>query len=313
MNLRPFGNTGMQVSEVGLGAWQLANPDWGINDKKEALEIVHKSLEAGCTFFDTAPGYGGGRSEELLGEGLKSVRKDVVICTKFSHYNEEGSRDFEAMHVRPVLEGSFRRLQTDYVDILLLHNPPRELMDGNVSAELYGELETLKAEGKIREYGVSLDWRVELETVLDTTQSKAAEVFFNVLYQEVRPAFPKAQAQGMGLIVKVPLDSGWLSGRYRGNHKFDDIRSRWSVEVLARRSGLVEKFAALVPEGTSMAHAALQFVLAQPEVSTVIPGAKTVEQALDNFAAAEKQLSSEAVQSMYDLWKQDIEAEPLPW
>ena len=313
MKLRPFGNTGMSVSEVGLGAWQLANPDWGIDDRQEALEIVHKSLEAGCNFFDTAPGYGAGRSEELLGEGLKSVRKDVIICTKFSHYSEDGGRDFAASNVRPVLEGSFRRLQTDYVDILLLHNPPRELMDGNVSAELYEELEKLKAEGAIREYGVSLDWRVELENVLDTTKSKAAEVFFNALYQEVLPAFPKAQDQGMGLIVKVPLDSGWLSGRYRGDHKFDDIRSRWSPEVLARRSGLVEKFAALVPEGTSMAHAALQFVLAQPEVSTVIPGAKTVEQALDNFAAADKQLSPETIQAMRDLWIREIAAEPLPW
>ncbi|HEX5837853.1 MAG TPA: aldo/keto reductase [Anaerolineales bacterium] len=313
MKLRPFGNTGMHVSEVGLGAWQLANPDWGIDDKREALEIVHKSLEAGCNFFDTAPGYGGGRSEELLGEGLKSVRRDVIICTKFSHYGEDGTRDFEAKHVRPVLEGSFQRLQTDYVDILLLHNPPRELMDGNVSADLFGELEKLKTEGKIRECGVSLDWRVELETVLDTTNSKAAEVFFNALYQEVLPAFPKAQAQGMGLIVKVPLDSGWLSGRYRGDHKFDDIRSRWSPDVLARRSDLVEKFAALVPEGASLAHAALQFVLAQPEVSTVIPGAKTVEQALDNFAAADKQLSPETIQTMRDLWTQEIEVDPLPW
>ena len=111
----------------------------------------------------------------------------------------------------------------------------------------------------------------------------------------------------------VPLDSGWLSGRYRGDHKFDDIRSRWSPEVLTRRSELVEKFAALVPEGTSLAHAALQFVLAQPQVSTVIPGAKTVAQALDNFAAADKQLSSEVVQAMYDLWRNEIEADPLPW
>jgi aryl-alcohol dehydrogenase-like predicted oxidoreductase len=186
-------------------------------------------------------------------------------------------------------------------------------MDGNVSAELYAELEKLKSEGKIREYGVSLDWKVELENVLETTKSKAAEVFFNALYQETLPAFARAQQQGMGLIVKVPLDSGWLSGRYRGNHKFDDIRSRWSPEVLSRRSDLVEKFAALVPEGTSMAHAALQFALAQPEVSTVIPGAKTVEQALDNFAAADKQLSSETVQSMRDLWTREIESDPLPW
>jgi aryl-alcohol dehydrogenase-like predicted oxidoreductase len=313
MKLRPFGNTGMNVSEIGLGAWQLANPDWGIDDRKEALRIIQKSLEAGCNFFDTAPGYGGGRSEELLGEGLKSVRKDVIICTKFSHYAEDGTRDFDAQNIRPVLEGSFQALQTDYVDILLLHNPPRELMDGRVAPELYEEMEKLKTEGKIREYGVSLDWREEVEMVVDTTKSKALEVFFNALYQEPLPAFQKAYEHGVGIIVKVPLDSGWLSGRYRKGHHFDDVRKRWPPEVIARRSELVEQFAKLVPEGTSMAHSALQFVLAQPQVSTVIPGAKTVEQALDNFAAADKQLSPEVIQSMIELWEREIMSDPLPW
>lgn len=314
MKLRPFGDTGMMVSEIGLGAWQLANQnDWGINDKNEALKIVQKSLEAGCNFFDTAPGYGAGRSEELLGEGLKSVRKDIIICTKFAHHNEDGTTDFEAKNIRPVLEGSFRRLQTDYVDILLLHNPPRERMNGDAFPEIYEEMEKLKGEGKIRAYGVSLDWRVEMETVIDTTKSKAQEVFFNALYQETLPAFQKAQDHGVGIIIKVPLDSGWLSGRYRKGHSFDDIRKRWPPEVIARRSELVEQFAKLVPEETSMAHAALQFCLARPQVSTVIPGAKTVEQALDNFAAADKQLSSDTIQAMYDLWKREIEADPLPW
>ncbi len=311
MKLRPFGNTGMNVSEIGLGAWQLANPDWGIDDKNEALEIVQKSLEAGCNFFDTAPGYGGGRSEELLGHGLKSVRKDIIICTKFGH-TAEGNTDFSTQAIRPSLEASMKRLQTDYLDMVLMHNPPREMMDGRISSQ-YEEFEKLKAEGVIRAYGVSLDWREELDLVLDTTRSQAAEVFFNALYQETLPAYPKAQAQGMGLIIKVPLDSGWLSGKYRAGHKFDGVRDRWSPEVIARRSDLVEKFAALIPDGRSMAHAALQFVLAQPQVSTVIPGAKTVAQALDNFAAADKQLSEKTVQAMRDLWTREIEADPLPW
>ena len=303
----------MNVSEIGLGAWQLANPDWGVNDTAEALRIIQKSLEAGCNFFDTAPGYGGGRSEELLGKGLKHVRKDIIICTKFSHYSDDGRRDFDARNIRLVLEGSFRSLQTDYVDILLLHNPPRELMDGRVAPELYEEMERLKAEGKIREYGVSLDWREEVDLVVDTTKSKALEVFFNALYQEPLPAFQKAHEHGVGIIVKVPLDSGWLSGRYRKGHHFDDVRNRWPPEVVARRSELVEQFAKLIPAGTSMAHAALQFVLAQPQVSTVIPGAKTVEQALDNFAAAQKQLSPDVVQSIYQLWEREIMSDPLPW
>src|SRR6266508_1889123 len=309
--LRPLGDTGMNVSEIGLGAWQLANPDWGVDDKNEALEIVQKSLDAGCNFFDTAPGYGGGRSEELLGEGLKSVRKDVIICTKFGH-TAEGITYFSTPAIRPSIQASLRRLQTNYLDIVLMHNPPREMMDGRVSSQ-YEEFEKRKAEGMIREYGISLDWKEEIELAVETTKSKALEVFFNALYHEPLPAFSMAQEHGIGIIIKVPLDSGWLSGRYRGNHQFDDIRKRWPPEVLARRSELVEKFAALVPEGTSMAHAALQFVLAQPQVSTIIPGAKSVEQALDNFAAADKQLTPEVVQSMYNLWEQEIQADPLPW
>ncbi|MGZ9164683.1 MAG: aldo/keto reductase [Anaerolineales bacterium] len=311
MKLRPFGNTGMNVSEIGLGAWQLANPDWGVDSKSEALRVIQKSLEAGCNFFDTAPGYAGGRSEELLGEGLKSMRKDVMLCTKFGH-TAEGLTDFSTNAIHQSIEASLRRLQTDYLDIVLMHNPPREMMDGRVASQ-YAEFEKLKAEGKIREYGVSLDWREELEMVVDTTQSKALEVFFNALYQEPLPAFQKAHENGVGIIVKVPLDSGWLSGRYRKGHQFDDIRKRWPPEVVARRSELVEQFAALVPEGTSMAHAALQFILAQPQVSTIIPGAKSAEQALDNFAAADKQLSQEVVQSMYDLWEGEIMSDPLPW
>jgi aryl-alcohol dehydrogenase-like predicted oxidoreductase len=301
----------MNVSEIGLGAWQLANPDWGVNNRSEALQIIQKSLEGGCNFFDTAPGYGGGRSEELLGEGLKSTRKDVIICTKFGH-TAEGVTNFNTEAIPTSLEASMKRLRTDYLDIVLMHNPPREMMDGRVASQ-YEEFEKLKAEGKIRAYGVSLDWREEAEMVVDTTKSQALEIFFNALYQEPLPAFQKAYEHGVGIIIKVPLDSGWLAGRYRKGHHFEDIRKRWPPEVVARRSELVEQFAQLVPEGTSMAHAALQFILAQPQVSTIIPGAKSVEQALDNFAAAEKQLRPEVVQSVLELWEREIMSDPLPW
>ena len=239
---------------------------------------------------------------------------DVIICTKFSHHgaDDEQHDSFDTQHIRSVLEGSLRRLRTDYVDILLLHNPPRELMDGRTASQ-YEELERLKAEGKLREYGVSLDWRVELEMVAETTRSKAVELMYNAFYQEPRDAFGQAQARGIGLIVKVPLDSGWLPGRYRGGHRFDDVRSRWSEEVIARRGALIEQFAALVPPGCSLAHAALQYCLARPEISTVIPGAKTVEQALDNFAAADDRLPADVVRAIDALWERELKDDPLPW
>ncbi|WP_437894214.1 aldo/keto reductase [Sorangium sp. So ce124] len=314
MNSRPLGDTGISVSEIGLGAWQLANPDWGIHDRAAALRIIDRSLDAGCTFFDTAPAYaahGRGLSEELLGQALKHVRQKVVICTKFGR-SPEGSTNFDTSAIRPSLEGSLRRLQTDYVDILLLHSPPRELMDGRCSSQ-YAELEKLKTEGKLRVYGVSLDWRVDAETVVETTRSKALEVLYNVFHQEPGGAFPAAKERGVGLIAKVPLDSGWLSGRYRRDAEFTDVRRRWSPEVLARRTALVERLADLLPPGTSMTHAALQYILAQPQVSTVIPGAKSVEQALDNFAAANARLAAETVDAIRALWQRELKDDPLPW
>jgi aryl-alcohol dehydrogenase-like predicted oxidoreductase len=309
--MRPLGGSSIQVSEIGLGGWQLANPDWGVNDTGEALRIVGAALDAGCNFFDTAPGYGHGLSEELLGRALRTVRTRVVICSKFGH-SPQGNSDFSTRAIRPSLEGSLKRLQTDYVDVLLLHNPPHAIMDGR-KANQYAELDRLKAEGKIRAYGISLDTRADLELLLDSTASRAAEVLFNAFYQEPLPAFERAQAGGVGIIVKVPLDSGWLSGRYRGDSEFQGVRNRWSPEVIARRGGLVEKFARLVPPGTSMSHAALQFILAQPQVSVIIPGAKSVAQALDNFAAADGELSAETVAAIRALWAEEIEAAPLPW
>ncbi|MGD9212664.1 MAG: aldo/keto reductase, partial [Desulfobacteraceae bacterium] len=192
-------------------------------------------------------------------------------------------------------------------------NPPRELMDGRESGNIYEELAQLKIEGKIREYGVSLDWAAELETVAATTDSKAAEVMYNAFHQEPAGAFPMAHEKNIGLIIKVPLDSGWLAGKYDRTTVFKDGRHRWPLEVLKRRADLLDKFKAIVPPDTSLTHVALQFILAQPQVSTIIPGGKTVKQALDNFAAADQKLSMEIVQAIYKLWDQEIAHDPLPW
>jgi aryl-alcohol dehydrogenase-like predicted oxidoreductase len=311
MQLRPFGDTGMHVSEIGLGAWQLANPDWHADDPRAAHQIVAEALAAGCTFFDTAPGYGQGRSETVLGEALAGVRHDVVICTKVGYKLDWGT-DFSTAAIRPSLEGSLRRLRTEYVDILLLHNPPRDVMDGRLASQ-YEELERLRQEGLIRHFGVSLDWRDELELVLETTASQAIEVLYNAFFQEPRAAFPQAQARGAGLIVKVPLDSGWLGGHHRGDSRFTDLRRRWAPEVIARRAALVEAFAGLVPEGVTLAQAALRYTLAHRAVATVIPGARNVEQARANFAAAAVTLPAATIAAIDALWEREIRADPLPW
>lgn len=310
MKYRPFGATGLRVSEVGFGAWQLGNPIWGAQDA-DPRALIDEALAQGCTFFDTAPGYSSGASEAALGEGLREVRDRVVICTKFGH-TPEGESDFSASAVQPSLEASLRRLRTDRVDVYLLHNPPRELLEGREAA-VFDELERLKGEGRIGVYGVSLDSRAELQLMLRNTRCGAAEVLFNAFHQEPAGAFEEAAARGVGLIAKVPLDSGWLSGKYGKASRFEGIRDRWAPAVVARRGDLVEKLRALLPVGVELSEAALGFVLAAPQISTVIPGAKSVPQLKRNLAVSGRPLPEDTVRAVREFWERELRGAPLPW
>lgn len=312
MLYRPFGKSGLRVSAIGLGAWQLNNPLWGGPDEAESVRLVHAALDGGCTFFDTAPGYGGGASEQLLGQALRGRRDAAVICTKFGH-TAEGENDFSMVSLRPALENSLRHLRTDRVDVLLLHNPPADRLDGAQAGDLYAELAVLQAEGKLRVFGASVDWAADLRILVRTTPSGAAEILFNAFQQEPRRAFADVEAGGLGLIAKVPLDSGWLSGKYDEHSRFDGIRDRWTPDVVARRAALVRELRALLPPGLSLAQAALRFVLAHPEISTVIPGAKDRAQLEANLAAAAEPLALETVAAIHELWRRELAANPLPW
>ncbi|MBA3849151.1 MAG: aldo/keto reductase [Opitutus sp.] len=312
MQYRSLGKTGLRVSAVGFGGWQLGNPLWGGPDAGESLRLVQAALDGGCNFFDTAPGYGGGASERLLGQALRGRREAAVICTKFGH-TAEGEEDFSAANLRPALEASLRRLQTDCVDVLLLHNPPAERLDGARAADLYAELGALRAEGKLRVFGASVDWSGELRALCRGTPSGAAEVLFNAFHQEPRRAFPDAADVGLGLIAKVPLDSGWLSGKYDERSRFAGIRDRWTPDVVARRAALVRELRALLPAGLSLSCAALRFVLAHPEISTVIPGAKDAAQLGMNLAAASEPLAPAVVAAIRELWQREIAGNALPW
>lgn len=312
MTHRLLGQTGLAVSPVGFGAWQLNNPLWGGTNEADSIALVHAALDAGCNFFDTAPAYGEGASERLLGEALRGRRDTAVICTKFGHTGVE-AKDFSVAAVRPTLEDSLRRLRTDRVDLLLLHNPPAALLDGGVAADLYGELAALQREGKLRAFGASIDRSAELRTLARTTRSGAAEVLFNAFHQEPRAAFGDASARGLGLIAKVPLDSGWLSGNYDARSRFAGIRERWTPGEIARRGRLVAKLRALLPPGTPLAQAALAFILAHPEISTAIPGAKSRAQLESNLAAGRAPLPASTVSAIRQLWQEEISGEPLPW
>jgi aryl-alcohol dehydrogenase-like predicted oxidoreductase len=311
MRYREFGSTGLTVSEVGLGAWQLGNrKDWNGPDEAESLAIVGAALDAGVTFFDTAPGYAGGHSERLLGLGLRGHRDRVVLCTKFGH-TPEGT-DFSAEALRGSVERSLRQLGTDVLDIVLMHSPPPELCDGRVVAH-YGILEEFKREGLIRAYGASLDWPQDIDMLLATTDGKALEVYLSVFHQETWEATERAGAAGAGSVVKVALESGWLAGRYDASSTFDGVRSRWTPAEVRRRAALTARFLELVPEGWTPVQTALRFVLANSGVSTVIPGTRSIAQLTANLAAADDDLPTDTLAALRALFAEEIAGDPLPW
>jgi aryl-alcohol dehydrogenase-like predicted oxidoreductase len=307
---RTLGSTGLQVSEIGFGAWQLGNEkDWGKMADEEAIYLVHHALDRGCTFFDTAPNYGSGKSEELLGKALAHKREQVVINTKVGHH-PHNEINFDPVKLRISVESSLRRLQTDYVDTILLHNPPFTCLDGN--SQQFELLERLKEEGKVRAYGASVDSSHEMLEILERSNSQVIEVMFNMLYQEPEKAFQKAKEKNVGLIIKVPLDSGWLTGKYHQHSEFSDIRSRWSKNQIERRQNMLHKLAPML-NGASIVESALRFILAFEEVSTVIPGAKNVRQLIENSEASGEEMSAELRKRIQLFWQDELAHNPLGW
>lgn len=304
------------VSEIGFGAWQLGvNSGWKSIPEEEAIKMVHYALDHEVNFFDTAPNYGLGSSEDRLGKALKVVDRDrIVINTKFGH-GVDGVRNYSSAQIRNSLEGSLKRLQIEYVDSLILHNPPFEFLDGDAT-DHYDILERLKEEGKIKAYGASIDTYEELQLLMDTTSSQVAEVFYNILHQGAAKAFEQAKDQGMGLIVKVPLDSGWLSGKYSAESTFTDIRSRWSEKDKRTRAKLVKRVQDILDAHSAnlpLTQAALSFCRANNAVSTVIPGNTTLEQVQSNIQSSETHLSQQLIKELEEFYLNEVETMNLPW
>jgi aryl-alcohol dehydrogenase-like predicted oxidoreductase len=311
MKFRQLGSTGIKVSEVGFGAWQLGNArDWEGMEDNRAIKLVHEALDQGCNFFDTAPNYGGGNSESLLGEALSGRRRDVVINSKFGHH-PDNTLDFDPKKIRGSVEDSLRRLKTDYLDSILLHNPPFEILTG--VTDHFDVLETMKQEGKIRAYGASVDSAREMDELIRNTECQVIEVMFNIFHQEPRRAFEMAAEKNVGLIIKVPLDSGWLSGKYNENSVFTDIRSRWDQEQLRKRAELLPVLKEMLEPGESMVQLSLRYILYYQEVSTVIPGNKNLEQLIENLSASDKTISIEKAEKIEEIWEQKLQADPLGW
>jgi aryl-alcohol dehydrogenase-like predicted oxidoreductase len=210
----------------------------------------------------------------------------------------------------PSLEGSLQRLQTGKLDVLLLDSPSPQELDR--SAALFAALESLKKEGRIGAYGVSVEDLASLNHALERTPSQVIEVRFNVFSQEAADAFGQARAQGVALVARNPLDSGWLGGHYTAKSTFSGLRARWTPEEIHRRGALVEKLLAKVSlPGTGLAQTALQFVLAHPEVSCVVPGIRNTLQLDYDVSAGSFLISPESLAAARELYFREIKGNPL--
>ncbi len=319
MNRRLLGRTGWAVSEVGFGAWGIGGNrygnSYGPTDDAESINAVQRAVALGCNCFDTADVYGHGHSEEILGAALAGHRGDVIIITKVggNFYNRDlhpllrervaqaagvpyaqippdvplpvtHDANFTSDYVRFALERSLERLQTDYVDLLLLHNPPPQQI---ADMATYGVLEDLKRERKIRAYGVSVHSPEEGIAAVQSTMPDVVELVYNLARREAESAFlPAARAAAVGVIAREPLANGFLAGRYAPDSTWDkgDVRARMPQQYVAQLTQLGRRVRELsVRTGCSAAQLALKFVLDNSAISTVIVGTKTAAQADENF------------------------------
>jgi aryl-alcohol dehydrogenase-like predicted oxidoreductase len=300
MQYRMLGRTGLRVSEVGFGAWAIGGPaklgeveiGWGEVDDAMSLRAVEAAYDAGVTFFDTADVYGAGRSEVLIGKALKPKRDRVVIATKVGNRTTAGGewvKDFSRQWITGAIEASLTRLGMDYVDLYQLHSGTDT---AQYRDETFEALDALKAAGKIRYCGISVGPCAHGAWVVRNTPADTIQVVYNMLEREPEAELlPLAQARGVGIIARVPLASGFLTGKFTPDTQFapNDHRSRtYPPEKTRQIVGQVAKLDFLT-EGKSkaLAQAALQYCLAHPAVSAVIPGAKTPEQARANAAASD--------------------------
>ena len=299
MKYRLFDHMGSDVSEVGLGTWQLGGAEWGEVDESRALDTLRAAFEGGVNFFDTADIYGLGRSEELIGKFLKETPKKIFLATKLGRFPEPGwPANFSLDSMRAHTEASLRRLGVEAVDLTQLHCIPTEILR---EGEVFESLRVLKREGKIKGFGVSVETDEEALICMEQEQLSSLQIIFNILRQKPLELFDLAKAKEVAIIVRLPLASGLLSGKFTKATKFTDKDHRsfnrdgeaFSVgETFAglpfeKGVELCEAVKAIVPEGMTMAQFALRWILDFDAVSVIIPGASNPVQARANASASD--------------------------
>lgn len=294
MKYRDLGRTGIKVSEVGFGAWAIGGNrhgnSYGPTDDKVSLEAIEKALDLGCNFFDTADVYGWGHSEELLSKAIKGKRDRIVIATKggSDFYQGFGFQTFNEEYIRFALDKSLERLKTDYIDLYQLHNPPVSVIENE---ETYEVLQKLKIEGKIRAWGLSVRNSRDGQIALMVAKPDSIQVPYNLFTTGPDvDLFPLAMQLGCAVIAREPLSNGFLCGKYGVESTFEsgDIRKNWPRDFIAARVKACEMLQFLADGKRTMAQAAIQWTLIRKDVSVVIPGVKTADQAIEDFSAPDR-------------------------
>lgn len=317
MQSRPFGRTGRNVGEIGFGAWAIGAA-WGKVDDSDSIAALHAALDAGLDFIDTADVYGDGHSERLIARVLRERggERPFVATKAGRRLPAQTVEGYSAQNLEAWIDRSLRNLETDCLDLLQLHCPPT---DAYYHPELFDLMDRFVERGKVRHYGVSVERVEEALKAIEYPNVASVQIIYNMF--RLRPAqlfFREAERRGVAVIVRVPLASGMLSGKFRPDTRFADDDHRQfnrhgeAFDVGETFSGVpyevglaaVEKLRPLVPEGATLAQLALRWILMDEAVSVVIPGAKNPQQALANVAAAElpplPASTMEAVQRIYD-------------
>ncbi|MFE7765616.1 aldo/keto reductase [Streptomyces sp. NPDC057438] len=322
MEERAFGRSGQHASVVGLGTWQLG-ADWGDVDDTEALAVLEAAAESGVTFFDTADVYGDGRSEETIATFLRS-RPDlhVFVATKMGRRADQIPENYVLDNFRAWNDRSRRNLGVDRLDLVQLHCPPTPVYS---SDEVFDALDTLVEEERVAAYGVSVETCAEALTAIARPNVASVQIILNPFRMKpLLDVLPAAEKAGVAIIARVPLASGLLSGKYtkdtvfaandhrtynRHGEAFDQGETFSGVDYATGVEAAVE-FAGLTPDGYTPAQLALRWIVQQPGVTTVIPGARTPDQARANAAAAAlPELSGETLAAIRDLYDRRVKAQ----
>ncbi|MER2063899.1 MAG: aldo/keto reductase [Alkalibacterium sp.] len=319
MKYNKLGDSGLEISELGFGTWAIGG-SWGQHDDEEALKGLNRAMDAGVNFFDTADVYGDGHSEELLAKATKGKEDTIHIATKFTRRGDiNDPANYTEKQIRWYLEDSLRRLNREQIDLYQIHCAPLQMLK---ETDIFPILDKLKKEGKIRSYGVSVETDEEGLFVLDNTDASALQVIFNVLRQKpLKELFPKAQEKNVGILARVPLASGLLTGKFTKDHTFEeDDHRNFNKDGQAFNVGetfgglpfekgvdLSEQLAWMADERGSRVRAALKWVMQQEAVTSVIPGFKNEKQVIDNLKSLEvKDFSENELKRLSDFYWENV-------